>query len=274
MEPGAAGDPAPDAKGYWPDDWRDKVSKGNEKVLQRLGRYASPEAALDALIEAQNRISQGKLKPGPKASAEEVSAWRAEMGIPESPDKYDLKGVQIPEASKPMFDVLFKEAHATGQSAEQVAGTIRAWQQVQVKAAEMRAENDRLAMQAVEDGLREEWGGEFRVHMNNIHGLLDGATDQGFKDKLLAARMPDGNPIGTSPEALKFLLSLALIKNPAGVVLPGGGSNPVDGVKEELGKLQKIPAAKKTEAQSGRQRQLIDAAIKMGAMDESGNWKS
>ena len=53
----------------WGEDWRDKVAKGDAKKLSRLGRYASPEAVVDALIAAQNRISSGDLKPTLKKDA-------------------------------------------------------------------------------------------------------------------------------------------------------------------------------------------------------------
>jgi hypothetical protein len=41
----------------WPEDWREKAAKGDEKRLNQLKRYASPLAAFEALESAQKKIS-------------------------------------------------------------------------------------------------------------------------------------------------------------------------------------------------------------------------
>jgi len=133
-----------DGKGYWPEDWRQTVSKADEKVLSRLQRYASPEAALQALIAAQNRISAGELKPvlGKNATPEQITEWRKEHGIPEAPDKYDLKDVKAENIPADMLALVLKEAHATNQTPDQVKATITGWNQIVNKVNEQRTESD------------------------------------------------------------------------------------------------------------------------------------
>lgn len=271
--------PAPgadDGKGIWPADWRERVSAGDGKLLSRFQRYGSPDAALQALIAAQNRISSGELLPklGKNPSTEELKEWRAANGIPEEPGKYDLgKDIKIDDTDKPFFDLIFKAAHESHQSNEQVKATVKTWYDVQKKVVEHQAAQDQGVKQKSEDTLRSEWGNEFRRNMNLVHGLLDGSGSQTLKDNLLSGRLADGTPIGSSPEALKMLLGLALINNPTGVVVEGGTGTTGEGLRQELEKLQKIAPGKKTEKESQRQRDLIDASMRAGLMDENGKWK-
>lgn len=267
--------PAP-AAGKWPEDWRETVSKEDAKVLARLQRYGSPEAALQALIAAQNRIASGELKPvlGKDATKEQLAEWRAAHGIPETHDKYDLgKDVKVADADKPMFDVMFKAMHATNATPEHVASVVKTWYDLKQQVEEHQAAQDKRIATESEDALRTEWGAEFRRNMNLVHGLLDGSGSQGLKENVLGGRLADGTPIGSSPEALRMLLGVALTANPTGTVVPGGGGENGETIKTEVEKLQKIPANKKTEAQSTRERDLISAALKAGFMKNDGTWK-
>lgn len=238
-----AGDVAKGGEGYWPADWRETVSKGDAKILQRVSRYASPQAAMDALIAAQNRISAGELKPvlGKNASAAEVAEWRKEHGIPDTPDKYDLgKDVKIEGMDPKLLGEVFKAAHESNQTPEQVKATMKAWSQISNAVTEQRTEKDIEVQKASEDALRAEWGGEFRRNINLIHGMLDGSASPELKTKLLGGRLADGTPIGSSPEALKFLVGLALIQNPTGIVVPGSEGNQAKGIDDRIAAIESM----------------------------------
>ena len=265
--------PAADIKGnegYWPADWRKTVSKDDAKVLARLERYASPEAAMQALIEAQNRISKGDLKPalGKNATPEQLAEWRAANGIPDAPDKYDL-GKGVTEVFQPeLLAEVLNKAHATNQTPEQVKATLEAWRGIQTKVAEQRAEKDLDLQTQGEDALRAEWGPEFRRNINLIHGMLDGSASPQLKDALLGGRLADGTPIGSSPEALKFLVGLALIQNPAGVVVPGSHADPSKGVDDEISTIEKTMRTNRAEynrdeKMQARYRELLGAREKL-----------
>jgi hypothetical protein len=285
--PAKAGDPPAgdkgaktDDKNYWPDNWRDTVSKGDAKRLEKMGRYASPEAVVDALIEAQTRISKGELKPvlGKNATPEQLKEWREANGIPETHDKYDLGDVKPDNVRPEHLDVILQHAHKSNQTPEQVKETVGAIKDVLQTMQTERAEMDADQQTKGTDALREEWGGEFRKNINVIHGLLDGSADKALKDKVLNGRLADGTLIGNSPEAMRMLLGLALIQNPTGVVVPGGGGAQEEGIKAELDKINKVmttnrKAYDKDQKMQERFRDLTNAAIKMGAMDENGNWK-
>jgi hypothetical protein len=267
-------------EGYWPADWRETVSKGDAKVLQRMGRYASPQAAMEALIAAQNRISAGELKPvlGKNATPEQVKEWREANGIPEAHDKYDLGDAKLENVKPEHLDIILKNAHETNQTPEQVKATMGALKNVLTDMQTSMVEKDATDQVTNEDSLRNEWGGEFRKNINLIHGLLDGQADPNLKENFLRARMPDGTLVGNDPKFMRMMLGLSLIQNPTGTVVPGAGGNQEAGIKQELEKIQTTmkndrAAYNKDAKMQERFRELTNAAIKMGAMDENGNWK-
>ena len=98
----SAGGNGSDKSGVWPSDWATRMSKGDEKVAKQFSRYASPEALAEAHISLRRRFDSGEFRAAlPKdAKPEEVSAWRKDNGIPEKPEAYDLKGLEIPEGDK------------------------------------------------------------------------------------------------------------------------------------------------------------------------------
>lgn len=246
-----------------------------------MQRYASPEAALSALVAAQNRIATGELKPvlGKNATPEQLAEYRSAMGIPEAPDKYDLgKDVKIDDKEMPLMSKLFAAAHGTNQTPEQVKSIVGAWRAVQTEATEAQHARDEASKETATDTLRAEWGPEFRRNINLINGLLDGSGSQALKDQLLEARLPDGTKFGNSPDVMKLLVGLALVQNPTGVVVPGGSGDPQGGIQEELAKISKMrnenrEAYNKDAKTQARERELIGAAQKMGLMDNLGNWK-
>lgn len=237
--------------GFWPDDWRTRMVAGitdpaaKEKELKQLGRYASPEEVHKKARALEQRLSSGELKSVlPKdAKPEELKAWRAEAGIPETPDKYDLDlggGLVVGEADKPLVERFLQAAHGTNQTPDQVKASLRAYYEVNEQITADRQAKDHQLQEESTETLRAEWGPEFRRNVNLVHGLLDKTCSQEVKDKFLTGRLSDGTPIGSSPEALKMLLGLALVDNPAGTVVPGSGGNMEGAIDEEIGKIEKV----------------------------------
>lgn len=247
----------------WPADWRDKFAGGDAAKAARLQRYASPSALTDALIAAQNKIRTGEVKPvlTKDAKPEEVAAFREAHGIPEAPDKYDLGDLEVPEGEKPMVQKFMASAHAVNMTPEQVRASLSAYTEISEAARNERASQDQEIKTATEDALRAEWGNDYRVNINLVTNLLDTAPE-GLRDKLLRGRLADGTPIGSSPEALKFLVGLARERNPAGVVVPSGIAT-AQSVTDEIQKIEKTmrddrAAYNRDEKMQARYRQLLD----------------
>ena len=268
-------DQPPAVQSTWPDDWRESYAGQDDKLLKRLGRYASPKAAFDALISAQDKISRGELKKplGPNASPDELAAFRADQGIPESHDKYELKlseGRVIGETDKPLIDKFLESMHGKNATPDQVSAGVDAYYDVVEEMQANRYEADEDFKRQSEDALRAEFGNDFRRNMNMIGGLLAGAPG-GVKDMLMEARTEDGTRIINSPDTLRWLTQLAREINPVAAVVPGAGANAGQAISDELASITKLmgdPKSEywkgpKAEAMQERFRQLAGAKERM-----------
>lgn len=265
----------PDAKpdkGYWPDDWRQKAANGDEKLAKRFERYASPEAALKALVEAQNKISSGELKsPLPKnATPEEVKQWRQDNGIPEAPDKYDLKfesGLVIGDDDKPIVDGFLKIAHERNLKNEDVKPVLEWYYKEQERQAETRQQMDNEDREKTIEELREEWGSDFKKNQNAVKSLLNTFPEE-VRDLFAGGRLSDGTAIFNHPQVLRAFASMAREINPASTVVPSTAGDPAKTINDEISAIEKImgtPEYIKDEAKQARYRELITVREKMKA---------
>lgn len=270
-EPGKPGGEQP-GKPYWQEDWRSRMARGDEKIIKRLERYASPEAAADALIAAQNRISSGELKTAlPKDPSEaELKQWRKDNGIPEAPDKYDLKfdsGLVIGENDKPAIDGFLETAHGLNLTPDQAKGAIEWYFQNQEQQAQEIEQQDDIDTQSTQDELNSEWGPEYRRNINMIRGMMDKIPAEARK-RLEGARLPGGKAVFNDPDILRGFAALALEINPAGTLVPSGGGDPMKGVEEEIQAIEKTMKENrsqynKDEKMQSRYRELLDAREKL-----------
>ena len=261
----------------WPDTWRELYAGQDEKKLSRLSRYASPAAAIDAMIAAQNKISSGEYKavtPFPeKGTPEEQNLWRQANGIPEAPDKYDYKlpsGVVIGEDDKPILDGFAKFMHSKNMPNEAVAAGVQWFMDFQKQTAEEEATFLKQRKQESDDKLRAEWGPDYRPNLNAVMSMLNNGPE-GIKDKFLNGTLADGTPIGDDPDMLRYLASLALQINPHTTLVPGAGANVASAIDDELAKLNTMMANRTSEYWKGpnaeknqeRYRQLVAAQTKV-----------
>lgn len=226
--PAAPTPPATPPAAYWPEDWRAKASEGGDEKLAKLAeRYNSPADMLKALRDANVKISQGiKTTLKKDATPEELTAWRAENGIPEKADGYDLKfddGLVIGDNDKPLVDVFLQAMHGENATPAQVKAGVGAYLKIQQDVIQGRAEMDEDHKSEVEEALREEWGGEYKKNTAAITAML-GHADHSVADTILNARGPDGRAIVNNPAVVRFLASQAReLGFVGGTTLPTGG---------------------------------------------------
>jgi len=265
------------AKGYWPDDWQSRLAGGDEKALNQLKRYASPEDVWKKARSLEQRLSSGEYRQAlPKdAKPEEIAQWRKDNGIPEAPTGYSLEGLPIKDEDKPLIDEFLTAAHARNMQGEQVKGVIEWWRSAQEKQVQARLEKDETERQTTLDALNQEWGGSFRRNVNLVEGFLQ-TFPESVRDALKAARLPDGTAMFNHPDVLRGFVSKALELNPAGVVVPNTGGDLGKTMVDEWKSIQETrtknrPAYNKDTSMQERERALIDGMIKHGLMDTNGN---
>lgn len=239
------------------DTWREDYAGEDESKLAQLSRYASPNAAFDGLISAKQKISSGEFKstvPFPTDGDETAQAeWRESNGIPATADKYEisLSGDRtISDADKPFADEFLAAAHSSNMSPAHANAALDFYYNNLDKQAEAREEADQVLKQSTEDALRAEWGNEYRANVNRIHGFLDGAPE-GVKENFMDARYPDGTPVASDPDTLKWLVGMSVQLNPASTLVPGAGDNIKGAVGDEIKTIENLMGNKQSEYWKG-----------------------
>lgn len=283
---GSTGGTSSASTGYaWQPGWREHMAAGDAKTLTRLQRFADPAALLKSYLELDRRMSAGELKSTLKdgASAEEITAWRKENGIPDKPEGYQApEGLVVGDEDKPIVDAFTKVAHGMNLKPDQYQGALAWYFEARDQQEAAQADKDAQIARSTQDALRAEWPGiDYRANMNALHSLLDTAPqvtlEDGskvqLKDLILGARLPNGVPIGSSPEALRWFAQLSREVNPAATVVPPAGANTMQAIDDELADLKKLMGNKnsdywkgpKAEAKQNRYRELLDTKAKLEA---------
>lgn len=274
-----AADPAkPDAGDAKPaDDWRVKMAGGDEKELKKLSRYASEADVYKAYRELEKKKSSGEFKAAlPKdATPEQLTEWRKDNGIPEAPDKYDLQfdnGLVIGEQDKPLIDEFVTKMHGENASPAQVKAAIASYYEILGKQQQALAESDVSFKDEALEGLREEWGGDFKKNLNAVNGLLQSLPEE-TRLAFETARTADGKLIGNDPAIIKWLAATAYEINPAATVMPSSVNNPGAAINDEIASLEKMVGDKGSDYWKGpnaaknqaRYLELLSAKEKIAA---------
>lgn len=247
----------PEPQADWPTDWRQKASGGDEKILKQLERYNSPADVSKALLELRGKLSSGEYKRNvapPVDDAEAMKVWRAENGIPESPEGYEVKlgdGIVMGDDDKPYVDEFVKSMHAKNMPPSAVNEALNAYFTMQNRQAAEMVKEDRAFQQKTEEALRQEWGHEY---LPNYNMAKEFAT-QRFGAEVGAAILQAG------PDAVKAVASIAREINPAMTLVPNS-ANPNQAIADELKTLQgKIgtPEWFRNEAMQKRYTDLVAA---------------
>ena len=213
-------------------DWRAAIS---EPGLRRVAeKFTSPAEVVKSYAALQSRLGRSVVKPGPDAGAEEVAAYRRQLGVPESAEGYDVTlPADLPAALRgdpagaSLQQDFLKAMHEAGASnavvqkaLEWYYGTAAQGLAQQEKgASERRAE--------AEESLRREWGGDHQRNLNFAQRAVRSFGDDAFVD-FLQSQEVEGVKLGDHPA---FVRAFAAIGRAMGEDQPltgegerGGGS--------------------------------------------------
>jgi len=194
----------------------------------------------------EQKLSSGEYKqttPYPdKGTEDEQKAWRTENQIPETFDKYDIgreiKGENEDDvkAERALVDEFLEFAHSKNTPPEQVKTMVEWFYTKRDKDMDAQVEAEGALRQDTEDKLRVEWGNDYRGHLNRINNLIETAPND-IKAGILDSRMPNGMSLRDSPDAMKFLLGLAIMQNPVTTVVPQGGDQ-LSSIQDEIDEIK------------------------------------
>lgn len=252
--------------------WRADIAGADDKAIKALERFATPQDLAKSYFEAQAKIRSGDLaKPLAKdATPEQVAEWRKGNNIPEKPEGYFEKlpnGLVIGEDDKPMFDAVATKLHARNVPPEVVHDLAEWYYGMQDQQIQTQQAADAQAKPALEDALREAWGGDFKANAN-VYASYIAAAPKEVQDTLKSARDAEGNFILYKPEVVSWLVSQAREINPAAHITPSGNEGTVQSIQGEIDTIEKFMRTDRTsynrdEAKQARLRQLYEARIKL-----------
>lgn len=162
-----------DEKGGFRPGWHDTLPPELKDYSGILSRYPNPIEALRALGESRKLISQrqeSNKPPGEGAKPEEVAAWRKHIGVPETPEGYNVKapeklpeGVTWNDAEAGEFAKFAHEINLTPQQVNrlleyEIKNRETMWQTGNAKLTEYTQQ------QAA--ALKNEWGAEFDANIS------------------------------------------------------------------------------------------------------------
>lgn len=262
----------------FPDDWREKISAGDEKMLEKLKRYGSPKAVAEALAQVQEKISKGEFKRplADDATDEQKAEWRKENGIPDTFEGYELKlgdGYVVGDAEKPMINEFLKAMHEDNTLPAVVNKALTTYYKLveQEKAALDTVDNSRYA--ETEKTLKQEWGRDYDTNKSLVMQHIENILPADQVDNFLSGRLANGELIENSPAVLRALLGAALQINPGATLVSGEGERGHTQITDEIAGYEKMLRENPTEYWKGpkaeqhqeRYRNLLSAKAKLDA---------
>lgn len=268
--------PSPTAT-VWDDKWRETYAGTDAGRLNVLKRYTDPKAMMDAHFSLKQRVDSGELKsvkPLTKdATPEQVTAWRAENGIPANAGDYLANlpnGLVIGEADKPVMTGFAEALHKANAPPSIVHAALGWYNSFQEQQAADIVKSEKEAKQRGEDELRTTWGPEYRTNLNLANDFLTSSAGDDVAKALSNAVLPDGTLLGDNPKALQWLAKIAREVNPVATLLPNGVSGTGASIDTRIGEIEKTmrtnrAAYNKDVRMQNEYVQLIDARQKMQA---------
>lgn len=252
----------------FPDNWQELMANSDDDK-KILSRYASPKEVSKALLEANKKISQrfDIKKPIETATEEEVSNWRKAWGIPEAPDKYELKlseGRQLTEHDKPIIDEFIAEMHKTHATPEVVNKAIDKYYEIQEKQLQAIEELNKQDKIELEESLRQEYGRNYNANISKVDVFLKNKFGDETAEILSKAIGHDGRMLFNNPDFMRGMVNMALEENP-NITMPTGIAN-ADSLQAEKSRIQKAMSDgtyDKDISMQKRYAQIIETEAKM-----------
>jgi hypothetical protein len=254
------------------------MAGGDDKKLALLKRYASPLAAVDALHDVRTKMSKGEIKvvSALKANAtpEELKAWRADNGIPETWQGYDTtieEGHVWGDADKPVLESFTQAAHEANLPPTAVKAALKWYEGHQAKIIETQMNEDAGFKKANIDELASEWGGALNREVAIASEFFQKLPD-GLGDALMGARDGNGRLLMANAKFIRWANSMERSANPAATVMPGSGIHAAQALESELAGIKVLMADPNSKYYKGpeskklneRYLQLLEAKEKQG----------
>lgn len=193
--------------GKFSDGWTENLPEDLKPYAATLGKYPNATELLRGLGNASKLIgqkTQGVQVPGPDAKPEEIAEFHKALGVPESPEGYNLtKPEKLPDGVEWNEDEIkgFAEfAHKQGLLPDQTKALIEFDMQRQQSLVGKASANVEEFVAKQREDLKTEWGEEF-----------DGNIDRAKAAASALGLDPNDAEIGNSAKMIKALHRASLL---------------------------------------------------------------
>lgn len=203
-----SGETAPPANGETA-DWRAGIP---DDLKDMASRFNSPADAVKAAKDLRQKLSNAIHVPGEDASEEDRTKFLRAIGVPESPDGYEIRLPEnVPDELRPNEEAearfqRFREAmHEAGAPKGAAEAAIRTYYDMLVEEHQARAQEATQKSEEAVAGLRQQWGRDFDA---NVRHAQHAADEFGLPKDWLATATVDGVPLGNHPNFLKAFAAI------------------------------------------------------------------
>jgi len=180
-----------------PEDVRSEPSLKN---FQDAGQLAK------SYVHAQRMVGADKISvPTKHATDEDWNQVFSKLGVPDSPDKYEVKYELQEGANETPVKNFISEAHKLNLLPHQVQGVLNYYSQLEQNASDSQQKDMELNKIENESSLRKEWGLAYDKKMNAANDVFKNF----FSTDLADVKLQDGTPLGNHPGFVRSLSEMA-----------------------------------------------------------------
>lgn len=177
--------------------------RGDEKAQLTLKPYLGKPLGefLRGHMQLASKLGQSLTVPEANAPAEDWQRVWSRLGRPESPDQYDLDGIQVPEGLPWNADTdkaLTAKAHELGLTNAQLRGLREAYIGLRGAEHEGLAKVQTEALTKAQETLRGEWGADYDKRLELASRAAKAAFGDGFEEAK-QLRLADGSFLLDNP---------------------------------------------------------------------------
>ena len=159
--------------------WRDSLPD-ELKADKSLEKFKDVNSLAKSYLEAQKATSKalnakGVIIPGENASPEEISEYRKALGIPESPDGYELESPSLPEGmvvDEAKAKKLAEIAHSKGISKEAFQELAKAFNAEEIARFEAMQQEQAQKIKDATIEMKKEWGRDFDKNLAQAESAI------------------------------------------------------------------------------------------------------
>jgi hypothetical protein len=218
-------DPKPDTK-----PWLEQVS-AELRTNDKLGEVENVNDLAGRFVEQAGKLEGAIFKPGEGASDEDVKAYQAAMGIPETSEGYKIERPELPDGlsyDEDLEKAALEVFHKAGMSQESAQMAMDFYNNMVVEAYKQMESDAEQARIDTKAQLEKDWGDEMKPRVKGAEQVIERFGSENFKLRLEEKGLTYDPEIYRTFDAIKQVISEDKLMPPA----EGGGSGEMERTRD------------------------------------------